>query len=81
MNIKQKVRIKIKRKNKDIFSNFIGVNRLFVFVFSNQDNDAKARRYYLPKGIIKNYNVVLKRETFMTSRLILIQNVTKKKES
>ena len=38
--------------------NFVGVNRLFVLVYSNEDNDSKrfkAKWYYLPKGIIKNY--------------------------
>ena len=43
-------------------SNFVGVNRLFVLVYSNQDEVAKtfkARRYYLPKGIIKNCNVIV----------------------
>ena len=39
-------------------SNFVGVNRLFVLVYSNLDDNAeryKARRYYLPKGVIKNF--------------------------
>ena len=38
-----------------IESNFFGVNRLFVSVYSNQDADFKrfkTRKYYLPKGII-----------------------------
>ena len=41
-------------------SNLVGLNRLFVLLYLNRDNDAKwfkIRRYYLPKGIIKNYNV------------------------
>ena len=48
-------------------SNFVGVNRLFVLVYSNQDANAKkfnARKYYLPKGIIKNYNVIINRKNF-----------------
>ena len=43
-------------------SNFVGVNRLFVLVYSNEFNNAKrykAQRYYLPKGIIKNYNAII----------------------
>ena len=39
--------------------NFVGVNRLFVLVYSNLDDNAeryKARRYYLPKGVIKNFH-------------------------
>ena len=43
-------------------SNFVGVNRLFVLVYANEANNTKrfnAQKYYLPKGIIKNYNVML----------------------
>ena len=42
-------------------SNFVGVNELFVFVYSNKDADCKIfknRRYYLPKGAIKHYNII-----------------------
>ena len=48
-------------------SNFIGVNRLFVLVYSNEDDDSKrskTRRYYLPKGIIRNYNVIINGKNF-----------------
>ena len=41
---------------------FFGVNRLFVLVYLNRDNDVKrfkTRKCYLPKGIIKHYNVVI----------------------
>ena len=43
-------------------SNFVGINRLFVLVYTNQDGASKifkTGRYYRPKGIIKNYNVVI----------------------
>ena len=43
-------------------SNFVGVNRLFDLVCTNQDANPKrfnARKYYLPKGIIKNYNFII----------------------
>ena len=43
-------------------SNFVGVNKLFVLVYTNEGNNAKrfnARKYYLPKSIIKNYNVII----------------------
>ena len=56
-------------------SNFAGLNKLFVLTYLNQDDDIrryKARRYYLPKGIIKNYNVIINENTFMTNPLILI---------
>ena len=42
-------------------SNLLGVNRLSVLIYSSQDDNAKrfkARRYYLPKGIIEHYNVI-----------------------
>ena len=48
-------------------SNFVGVNRSFVLVHSNQNDDSKrfkTRKYYLPKGIIKNYNVIINGKNF-----------------
>ena len=59
---------KSKKENKNttnkyryfLESNFVGVNRLFVSVYSNQDGNAKrfkTRIHYLPKGIINNFNV------------------------
>ena len=41
--------------------------RLFALVYSNQDANSKrfkTRRYYLPKGIIKNYNVIINGKSF-----------------
>ena len=68
MNIKQKVIIK-KSTNVIYFleSNVIGVNRLFVLVYTNQDAASKrfkAKRYYLPNGIIDTYNVINYRKNF-----------------
>ena len=59
-----------KRENKDMTnehsffleSNFSGVNRLFVLVCPNQDDNPKRYKagiYNLSKGIIKNYNVII----------------------
>ena len=48
-------------------SNFVGVNRLFVLVYLNRDNDVKrfkTRRYYLTKARIKNYNVIINGKNF-----------------
>ena len=48
-------------------SNFVGVNRLFILIYSNEDEKAKrykAKRYYLPKGIIKDYNVIMNGNNF-----------------
>ena len=50
-----------KNEHRILDSNFEGVNRLFVLVHPNQDDSAKrinAKKYYLPKNIIKNYNVI-----------------------
>ena len=61
---KTKSEIKISTDEYRYFleSNFVWVHRLLVLVYSNQDGNAKmykARRYYLPKGVIKNYNVII----------------------
>ena len=43
-------------------SNFVGVNKLFDLVYSNEhaaSKTFKAKRYYLPKDMIKNYNVII----------------------
>ena len=48
-------------------SNFVRVNRLFVLVDLNRDNDVKqfkTRRCYLPKGLMKNYNVIINEKNF-----------------
>ena len=61
--MKQKLIIKKKQTNLDCFleSNFVGVNRIFVLVYENQDaafKRFKTKRYYLSKEIINNYNVL-----------------------
>ena len=60
---------KIEKKNMTnryfLESNF--VKRLFVWVYINQDNNSKrykAKRYYLPKGIMKNYNIIVNKKNF-----------------
>ena len=66
---------KAKRVNKNttnefrlfLDSNFVGVNRLFVLVYANQDAASrrfKAKIYYLPKGIIDNYHVIINGKNF-----------------
>ena len=48
-------------------SNFVGVNRLFLLVYLNRDNDVKqfkTRRYYLTKDRIKSYNVIVNGKNF-----------------
>ena len=47
--------------------NFVGVNRLFVLVYSNQDANSKifeTWRCYLPKGIIDYYNAIINGKNF-----------------
>ena len=45
-----------------------GVNRLFALVYLNEDADSnkrfKAKKYYSPKGIINNYNVIINGKNF-----------------
>ena len=48
-------------------SNFLGGNRLFVLAYLNRDKDVKRFKtqiYYLPEGIIKNYNVIINGQNF-----------------
>lgn len=48
-------------------SNFLVVSRLFDLVYSNQGSNAKrynSQRFYLPKDLIKNYNVVFNGKSF-----------------
>ena len=48
-------------------SNFVGVNVLLVSVYTNQDTNTKrinAWKYYLLKGIIKNYNIIISGKIF-----------------
>ena len=45
-----------------LVSGFVGVNRLFVLVYSNEDAACKrfkAKSYCSPNGTINNYNVVI----------------------
>ena len=48
-------------------SNPFGVNKLFVLAYSNEDDNSKrfqTKRFYLPKDIIKNYNVIINGKNF-----------------
>ena len=45
----------------------VGVSRLFVLVYTNEDDEAKrfnAQKYYLWKGVIKNYNAIINGKNF-----------------
>ena len=56
---------------------------MFVLVYTNEDGNAKrfnAQKYYLSKGIIKNYNIVISGKGFMTKQLILIYTDMSKSE-
>ena len=72
MNVKQKLRIRIQQMNKDIFLNQI----LFPLVYTNQNVESKRLkipRYYLPKRIIDNYNVIINgKKIVMTNSLVII---------
>ena len=72
MNVKQKLRIRIQQMNKDIFLNQI----LFPLVYTNQNVESKRLkipRYYLPKRIIDNYNVIINgKKIVMSNSLVII---------
>ena len=58
----------------DIFvkSNFVGVNWFFFVVHSKEDDNTKrhrAQRYYLPNGIIKNYNIIINGKKFYDQQI------------
>ena len=66
-------KVKIENKNTTneyryfIESNFVGVNRPFVLIYPNQDDSVKrfyGKKYYLPKGVIKNHNVIINGKDF-----------------
>ena len=63
MNIKQSEnKITVNEYRYFLESKFVGVNRLFVSVYSSQDKFSKrfkAKRYYLPKGIIDSCNIII----------------------
>ena len=43
-------------------SNLVGISRLFVLVYSNQDANSKrfkAKRFYFRKGIVDNHNIII----------------------
>ena len=62
-NIKQNVNRNMTHEYRYFLkSNLVVVNRLFVLIYLNRENEAKrfkAQRYYLPKSNIKNDNVVI----------------------
>ena len=77
MNVKPKVRIKEQQMSIDIFLDKILLELIdhFFLLYSNQDVNSKrfrTRRYYLPKWIIKNSNVIIVEKTFMINQWILL---------
>ena len=75
MTIKQKMRVKLLKNDYRYFleSNFVGVNRFLVLIYSNEVNNTKryGDKNYLSKGIIKNYNVIISGKNFCDRLLIL----------
>ena len=48
-------------------SNFVGINKLIALIYLNRDNNVKrfkTQNYYLPKGIIKDYNGIINTKSF-----------------
>ena len=73
---------KTKSENKDTANEctyllelkFIGVNRLFALIYLNRDNGVKrfkARSCFLPKDIIKTYNISIIGKRSITNLLIM----------
>ena len=47
--------------------NLLGVNRLFLLIYLNREDDAKrfkAQMCYLPKGVVKNYRIITNGKSF-----------------
>ena len=62
-------------KKYSLKSHFFGSNRLFVLVYSDQDDNSKRFKtgiYYLRKGIIIIYNITIYGKKIMTNPLIQI---------
>ena len=72
MNVTQKVRIKIQHINVDIFSNQILLKSIDNLNRNNDVKQFKIRKYYIPKGIIANYNVIINGKKIMSKLLIQI---------
>ena len=48
-------------------SNFVGVKRLFVFIYPNQNDSVRRfndKKYYFPKDIIRKYNLIINGKNF-----------------
>ena len=43
---------------------FTNVNRLFVLAYQNADNRQSFSRFYLPKNLVKDFNVIIDKLTF-----------------
>ena len=66
-NTTNKYRYFIELTNTDILSKFVGVNRLLVFIYPNQDGSVKrfnGKKYFSPTIIVTNYNVLVNGKNF-----------------
>ena len=64
-------------------SNFVGVNRLFVLIYSNQDDNAKrfkSKKIYLPKGIVNNYNVIINKKLLWPTQWFWYKKIWRNKK-
>ena len=85
MNIKQKSENKnTKNEYRCILkSNFVDVNRLLLLIYLNRDSDAeqlKAPRYYLSKGIIKNYRVIVNKNKLWLANSFCYKKIHRNKK-
>ena len=59
--------------------NYVRVNRLFVLFYSNEHTASirfKTQRYYLPKGLVKTYNVIISGKNFHYVKWWRLKKVT-----
>ena len=47
-------------------STFTKVNRLFILLFENEEDRTSFSKYYVPKGEIKDFNVLSDGKSFLT---------------
>ena len=66
-NTTNEYRYFIELTNTDILSKFVGINRLLVFIYPNQDGSVKrfnGKMYFSPTIIVTNYNDIVNGKNF-----------------
>ena len=69
------MRTKIKQTSIDVLLNqeFEGVHRFFVLIYSNENDNIKRYKVFrLPKGITKNYKVIISGKNFCNHNQLIL---------